>query len=131
MHIFIIMFKITISKKRIFLLRGFKDGLFISQIYGFYDECMTKYGNNKAYNYFIDIFNYFPLAAKIEKKIFCEHGGLTPEIKAVDDINKLDRIQEINFNEIISCLLWDEPVEDNGNDGKGWNQPEKGPGYYF
>ena len=56
---------------------------------------MTKYGNSKVFNYILDIFDYLPLAAKIENKIFCVHGGLTPEIKTVDDINSLDRIQEI------------------------------------
>ena len=87
--------------KRIYLTRGFFDGRQISYHYGFYDECMTKYGNSKVFNYILDTFDFFPLAAKIENKIFCVHGGLTPEIKTVDDINNLDRIQE-NLN----MVLW-------------------------
>ena len=53
---------------------------------------MTKYGNSKVFNYILDTFDFFPLAAKIENKIFCVHGGLTPEIMTVGDINNLDRI---------------------------------------
>ena len=87
---------------------------------------MTKYGNSKVFNYILDTFDFFPLAAKIENKIFCVHGGLTPEIKTVDDINNLDRIQEIPQYGPMVELLWNEPI-----DCFGWRQPPNGPGHYF
>ena len=72
---------------------------------------MTKYGNNKVFNYILNIFDYLPLAAKIDNKIFCVHSGLTPEIKTVDDINSLDRIQEIPQDGPIVGLLFNEPID--------------------
>ena len=38
----------------------------INKIYGFYDECFRKYGNELAWKYFTDVFGYLPLAAIVE-----------------------------------------------------------------
>lgn len=61
---------------RITILRGkftykyFKKGNHenreINKIYGFYDECFRKYGNELAWKYFTDVFGYLPLAAIVE-----------------------------------------------------------------
>jgi serine/threonine-protein phosphatase PP1 catalytic subunit len=32
-----------------------------------------------------------PVAAVVEDKIFCVHGGLSPDIKKVDDVYKVNR----------------------------------------
>jgi len=36
--------------------------------------------NIKLWKLFTDCFNYFPVAATIDDKIFCMHGGLSPEL---------------------------------------------------
>ena len=38
-----------------------------------------------------DLFDYMPLAAIVEGKIFCVHGGLSPEIKTLDQIRLIER----------------------------------------
>ena len=95
--------------KRIFLMRGKYDDKTISFNYGFYDECLTKYGNSKVYNYVVDVFNYFPLCAKIENQIFCVNSGLSHEINTIDEINSLERIKEIPEEGPITDLLYNEP----------------------
>ncbi|KAH9789221.1 serine/threonine-protein phosphatase PP2A-3 catalytic subunit [Citrus sinensis] len=35
----------------------------ITQVYGFYDECLRKYGNANVWKIFTDLFDYFPLTA--------------------------------------------------------------------
>ena len=55
-------------------------------MYGFYDECLRKYGSLNVWRYCTEIFDYFSLAAKIENTIFCVHGGLSPSIKTLDDV---------------------------------------------
>ena len=65
------------------------------QVYGFYDECLRKYGSPNVWKYFTVLFDYFPLTALVENKIFCLHGGLSPSIDTLDHIRSLDRFQEV------------------------------------
>lgn len=64
-------------------------------MYGFYDECLRKYGHSKVWNYFTDLFDYFPLTALVDGQIFCLHGGLSPSIDTLDHIRSLERLQEV------------------------------------
>ncbi|CAK9165168.1 unnamed protein product [Ilex paraguariensis] len=65
--------------------------------YGFYDECLRKYGNANVWKHFTDLFDYLPLTALIESQIFCLHGGLSPSLDTLDNIRALDRIQEFCY----------------------------------
>lgn len=54
--------------------------------YGFYDECLRKYGNANVWKLFTDLFDYLPLTALVENQIFCLHGGLSPSIDTLDSV---------------------------------------------
>jgi serine/threonine-protein phosphatase PP1 catalytic subunit len=59
-------------------------------VYGFYDECKRR-TNIKTWKTFIDVFNALPIASIVASKIFCVHGGLSPSLKSMDDIRRIQR----------------------------------------
>lgn len=91
-------------RERITILRGNHESRQITQVYGFYDECLRKYGNANVWKFFTDLFDYLPLTALVDGQIFCLHGGLSPSIDTLDHIRALDRLQEVP-HEVSVCIF--------------------------
>ncbi len=111
---------------RVHLLRGNHESRQITQVYGFYDECVRKYGSGNVWKLFTDLFDYLPLTAVVEDQIFCLHGGLSPSVDTFDHIRELDRVQEPPHEGPMCDLLWSDPDE-----RKGWGISPRGAGYIF
>jgi len=111
---------------RITLIRGNHESRQITQVYGFYDECLRKYGSVNVWRYCTEIFDYLSLSAIIDDKIFCVHGGLSPSINTLDDIRLIDRKQEVPHDGAMCDLMWSDP-----EDIEGWNLSPRGAGYLF
>jgi len=95
--------------KRVTLLRGQVDNRNVSKFYHFYDECMHKYNSPDVWKSLTDVFDYLPLAAIVENSIFCVHGGLSPTISSITDLQSLQRIQETPGEGPLLDILWSEP----------------------
>ena len=95
-------------------------------MYGFYDECLRKYGSVNVWRYCTEIFDYLPLAAIIDEKVFCVHGGLSPSIGTLDEIKVIDRKQEVPHDGAMCDLMWSDP-----DDISGWSMSPRGAGYLF
>jgi len=111
---------------RITLIRGNHESRQITQVYGFYDECLRKYGSVNVWRYCTEIFDYLSLSALIEERILCVHGGLSPSISSLDQIRVLDRKQEVPHDGAMCDLLWSDP-----EDIEGWGLSPRGAGYLF
>jgi serine/threonine-protein phosphatase 4 catalytic subunit len=94
---------------RITLIRGNHESRQITQVYGFYDECLRKYGSVNVWRYCTDVFDYLTLSAVVEDRVFCVHGGLSPSITTLDQIRKIDRKQEVPHDGAMCDLLWSDP----------------------
>lgn len=111
---------------RIYLTRGNHESTEITQLYGFYDECVQKFGNANVWKMFTELFNYLPISAIVNNKIFCLHGGLSPDIETIDEIRKIDRRRDVPSSGAMCDLLWSDPEE-----RVGWGVSPRGAGYIF
>lgn len=116
---------------RITLIRGNHELRQITTVYGFYDECVRKYGLISVWRRCCDVFDYLALGAIIQgygsrEGVFCVHGGLSPVIDSVDQIRVLDRKQEVPHEGAMCDLLWLDP-----EDVDRWSVLPRGAGYLF
>lgn len=113
-------------RERITLLRGNHETRQITQIYGFYDECVRKFGSPGVWKCFTELFDYLPLTALVENKIFTQHGGLSPSISQLQEVRNIDRFTEVPHEGAMCDLLWSDP-----DDRMGWGVSPRGAGYTF
>ena len=108
------------------LLRGNHESRQITSVYGFYDEILRKYGNINPWKYCTELFDYLTIAAIIDGKVLCIHGGLSPDIKTLDQIRTIERKTEIPHEGPFCDLMWSDP-----EDIETWQVSPRGAGWIF
>jgi len=108
------------------LLRGNHETRQITSVYGFYDETVRKYGNANPWKYCTEVFDYLCIGAVVEGKVFCIHGGLSPEIKTFDQARMINRKIEIPHEGPFCDLMWSDP-----EDIETWAMSPRGAGWLF
>jgi len=94
---------------QIFLLRGNHECRSITQVYGFYEQCMRYYAHSAIWKLFVDAFDFLPVSAIVDGKIFCIHGGLSPKCPAIDSVRTIQRSIEVPSEGPFTDLLWSDP----------------------
>lgn len=111
---------------RMTLLRGNHESRQTTQAYGFYDEVIRKYGDASVWQLFNQVFDLLPICAIVGEKIFCVHGGLSPLITSIDQIQAYDRKKEVPERGLMCDLLWSDP-----DTVSGFQISPRGAGYIF
>lgn len=113
-----------------FLLRGNHEVDSINRIYGFHDECKRRHSIN-LWKTFTHCFNTLPIAAIIDERIFCTHGGLSPQLLSsdsdMDEIRSIKRPTNIPDAGLLCDLLWSDPEPDM----EGWGANTRGVSFTF
>ena len=76
---------------------------------------------------FTDSSNCLPVAALIDEKILCMHGGLSPELKSLDQIKTISRPTDVPDTGLLCDLLWADPDKEVN----GWGENDRGVSYTF
>jgi serine/threonine-protein phosphatase 2B catalytic subunit len=59
----------------------------------------------------MELFDALPLGAIINKKFIAFHGGISPQLKNVKDLNKINRFKEPPKSGVFCDLLWSDPID--------------------
>lgn len=110
----------------LYLLRGNHECASINRIYGFYDECKRRF-SVRLWKTFTDCFNCLPVAAIIDDKIICMHGGLSPGMESLDQIREIERPAVVPDHGLLCDLLWADP----DREAKGWGENDRGVSFTF
>ncbi|XP_078442742.1 serine/threonine-protein phosphatase BSL2 homolog isoform X2 [Wolffia australiana] len=112
------------------LIRGNHEAADINALFGFRIECIERMGERDgiwAWHRINRLFNWLPLAALIEKKIICMHGGIGRSINHIDQIENLQRPITMEAGSVVLMdLLWSDPTENDSVEGLRPNA--RGPG---
>ncbi|KAJ3443238.1 serine/threonine-protein phosphatase 6 catalytic subunit [Anaeramoeba flamelloides] len=97
---------------QIIMLRGNHECRPICELYGLKTEIERLYSNTDPLDWFIETFYTLPLGAVINNSILCIHGGISELIETINDIETIDRFQEVPKIGKFTDLLWSDPTEE-------------------
>lgn len=107
------------------ILRGNHECSSINRIYGFFDECKRRY-DAKLWRKFGDAFNCLPIAACIDDRILCMHGGISPDLTDLNQIRSIKRPSDVPEQGLLCDLLWSDP-----DAIQGWGDNDRGVSVTF
>lgn len=97
----------------IILLRGNHESRAMTEHFTFRQEVLKKYdGDQSLYELFIETFEAMPIAADVNGDYLCMHGGISPDLNTLEDINKINRFIEPPLSGFLCDLLWSDPGAD-------------------
>ncbi|KAJ7653164.1 Metallo-dependent phosphatase-like protein [Mycena polygramma] len=110
------------------LLRGNHECQHLTEYFTFKRECLHKY-SQRVYDACIASFRALPVAALVDGRFFCVHGGLSPELVQLSDIMALNRFAEPGSRGLLCDLLWSDPISGFGHEEE--RAPAVPPGATF
>lgn len=108
--IYLMVLKINYPNK-VIMLRGNHESRNMTETFTFREECIYKY-DQEVYDSFMDMFDSFPISSVVNGLYLCMHGGISPELYEVEDLNnKINRFQEPPSVGLLCDILWSDPAD--------------------
>ena len=111
--------------EHITLLRGNHESPSINRVYGFYSSIMNAYDDEEVWNKFNVAFSYLPIAAIINQKIFCVHGGISPKTISLKKLKGM--VLPIVDDPMVTDLTWSDPSDECAT----FHDNQRGKGFMF
>ncbi|KAH9476265.1 Serine/threonine-protein phosphatase 2B catalytic subunit A1 [Psilocybe cubensis] len=105
------------SPSRIVLLRGNHECRHLTEYFTFKRECLHKY-SEKVYEACLRSFCALPISALVDGKFFCVHGGISPELIKLSDLDHINRFTEPGSHGLLCDLLWSDPIVNFGHENE-------------
>lgn len=109
---------------RVVLLRGNHESRNMTENFTFREEAINRY-DIEIYNLFMEVFDSLPLACIVDGKYFGMHGGISPTLSKLDQIDKINRFLEVPLEGIFCDLLWADPLPDETANSKDYIDNEE------
>lgn len=90
------------------LLRGNHEYDNINSTYGFMEQVIALFGHPGVYESFNRVFAYFKIAAIVADTTLCVHGGLSPLLKNLHQLEDFDRTLNPPC-ELLNDIMWSDP----------------------
>lgn len=117
--------------KTFILLRGNHESRNMTESFTFRSEVITRF-DNEVYEAFMDLFDSLPISCLVDEKYLTMHGGISPELENIDQINRVKRFQEIPLDGLFCDLMWADPMKDDqAKHGEFTENPERECSNYF
>lgn len=71
--------------------------------------------SGSVFETFITLFDHLPVAARLNQRILCVHGGIG-RVRTLDQIRSIQRPLSVHQDEVLAELMWSDPTTD-GRDG--------------
>ena len=94
----------------VYMLRGNHESRQLTSFFNFRNEVLSKYDQD-LYDRFMESFDCMPLACIVNQKFFCVHGGISPSIRYLKDLQSIDRKVEVPNRGGFCDLLWSDPID--------------------
>ena len=105
----------VLAPSRVTLLRGNHESRLMGECMTFLLECQHKY-TTEVFDAFMDLFDCLPIAGHILDSAYgnclCVHGGISPDLVSLEEINALNRFRELPSSGALCDLVWSDPVDD-------------------
>ena len=93
-----------------YMLRGNHECRQLTSYFNFKTECEVKY-DLEVYERIMDAFDCLPLVCIINERFIALHGGISPSITFINEINKVNRFEEPPKDGAFCDILWADPAE--------------------
>ena len=129
-EVVILLFALKIRfPNQVFMIRGNHECANLNDNYGFREECTERYKDegDSIWSMINDTLHHLPLCALINEQIFCTHGGISPSLNSLEEINNIQRGTTIPDEGVLCDLTWADPKKQS----KNWADNDRGVSFTF